>query len=275
MIRRDLSNAERAALRAIVDAPVAWLSPEELAKRMELSLDEISDLLAELDGEGWITPWEPEGRLVVTLTVEAADRLQVQLVEFGDAGILRWAGLGDPVPPPPRSRSARGGDADLQIFERIPDRYPSPDVAAELAESLLERVKRSEEDDQEKARLDYADFPRPTILLGLGMTPWPGPNAGETRGACPVCESRVEHRKAYCLYCDRWGLDHLVERRPILNPAATFHPVRECPVRRSKPDQDRIDREARKRKRRSKHGIQWGKGGQPTPSKNGRRVALV
>ena len=52
MLRRDLSNAEQAALRTIVDAPVAWISPEELAKRMKLSLDEVSDLLVELDGEG-------------------------------------------------------------------------------------------------------------------------------------------------------------------------------------------------------------------------------
>ncbi len=54
-----------------------------------------------------------------------------------------------------------------------------------------------------------SSFPRPAILLGSALTPWPGPLAAKGR-ICPGCRSKPISERAYCLVCDRWGLDHLL-----------------------------------------------------------------
>ena len=250
---RELNKSERAVLRAITDAPVAWQTPEELASRLGFDPDQTNDLLADLDVEGWISAWEPEGRMVVTLTTLGADRLKVHLVEYGGLGTLRWAGIGEPEPPQPRSRIARGGDSDLTFFDTIADPTPPPDIQAELAE-IMPEVEVSADG---RPQFDLRDLPKPTILLGLGMAPWPSHNGGESHGACPICGTRALHPKAYCLWCDRWGLDPLMARRAART--TTGAPAVGCRRKRDHSSkQIHREREARKGRRKRKHEERWG-----------------
>jgi hypothetical protein len=59
------------------------------------------------------------------------------------------------------------------------------------------------------------DWPLPSLLLGVGLTPWPGPGQEhDHETTCPVCGSRRLGPHMYCLYCDRWGLDRLLTTNP-------------------------------------------------------------
>ena len=54
----ELSEDGLRVIDALVKAPIAWLSPAELASMMKLGLDETTDLLATLDSDGWLAAWE-------------------------------------------------------------------------------------------------------------------------------------------------------------------------------------------------------------------------
>src|SRR4051812_264339 len=90
-------------VEALVSAPVAWQSPEDLASATGRTLDETADLLAALDASGWLEAWERPGEVVVTLSVAAASRLGVRLVEVGPDETPRWSRLGMPDPKSPRA----------------------------------------------------------------------------------------------------------------------------------------------------------------------------
>ena len=79
----ELSEESRRIVESLVNGPLAWQSPAELASAMGLGLEETTDLLADLDADGWLSPWEREGHVVVTLSVGAASKLGVRLVESG------------------------------------------------------------------------------------------------------------------------------------------------------------------------------------------------
>jgi hypothetical protein len=72
-----------------------------------------------------------------------------------------------------------------------------------------------------------SSFPRPTVLLGSGLTPWPGPLAAKGR-ICPGCRSGPISERAYCLVCDRWGFDYMLAG-PGGQPGATPRPRRATP----------------------------------------------
>jgi hypothetical protein len=127
------------------------------------------------------------------------------------------------------------------------------------------------------------DLPRPGGFLGLGPKPWPGPVARDANAVCPVCGNQPLRPHLYCLYCDRWGMDELLElvcrraalaarrsksHRPArsrLAPASPHSQIvfplveethqreqRTCPERNA-----RIKRERARRKARQKSNRRW------------------
>ena len=66
-----LSKVGRRVIDAVIDAPVAWRSPDELAERLGWSLERTLDEIAALDVAGWLEAWELSDGPVVTLSVAA------------------------------------------------------------------------------------------------------------------------------------------------------------------------------------------------------------
>ncbi len=194
----DLSETCVRLLRALTAAPIAWQTPAQLASRIGGPREPALDALADLDASGWLDPWETEGEFYVTLTPHAAERLGVRLVPAGRSDTLRWVPIDDPQPCP---RAAGRGQGDVDALDLIPDRSPGPDADAESAERA-ERMAGGAHSTSDRT------FPRPTILLGSGLTPWPGPLASKV-GVCLGCRSEPMSERSYCLICDRWGMDHI------------------------------------------------------------------
>jgi hypothetical protein len=132
-------------VQALIDAPLAWLTLEQLSCRLSLSLDEINDALAELDAEGMLATWEecPKG-LAVTFTPLGAYRLKIKICEVGPFEIQQWFSIGMPDPyPPPAKRVFR----DPEKLGLVVDPSPGPVELAEIAEEepSRKRLKRIRE----------------------------------------------------------------------------------------------------------------------------------
>ena len=217
----ELSEACQGVVNALIAAPVAWLSPAELADALGRGVQETTDLLCDLDLAGWLAVWDGESGPVVTLSPLGAERMGVRLVEEGFDVTPRWAQVGDPEPHAPRSTNlcASARSATLAF---VPDPAPEPGEAAargERAAVVAARVvlkTTGGEPEARAAKLPRADdLPHPSVLLGVGLTPWPGPGQEIDQDAtCPACGSRRLRSHMYCLYCDRWGLDHLTSSLP-------------------------------------------------------------
>ncbi|MFO0952759.1 MAG: hypothetical protein U0835_16745 [Isosphaeraceae bacterium] len=210
----SLSGPGRAVIDAMAGGPGSWRTPAELASQVGRSVDETSDILCDLDLAGWVQVLEREAGLFVALSPLGAERLGLRLVEVGASGLHRWVGLGDPEPPSPRSKNLCAGERAATLGFVV-DPCPSPPESAERAERAERAVAFA-------ARLENAagparpsgatagqgDPPAPSVLVGVGLTPWPGPNESpEPGGVCPACGSRKLRAHMYCLCCDRWGLD--------------------------------------------------------------------
>jgi hypothetical protein len=240
----ELSEEGRRIVEALIKAPVAWQSPVELASAIGLDLEETTDLLADLDADGWLSPWERQSDVVVTLSVAGASRLGVRLVESGRSESPRWARLGDPEPPALRA-SGVFRDERAACLERVVDPAGSPEEIAERAEEALGR---SSLPSGPRSRGNLEGLPAPTLLIGLGLTPWPGPGVGR-KAACPSCGSRRLEPSMYCLYCDRWGLDHMLRDDPASGARSPRSPKEDARRRES-------ERQARKAKRRARRRAQ-------------------
>jgi len=238
---RELSTDGQRMIEALIKAPVAWQSPVELARSMGRDLEETTDLIADLDAGGWLSPWELGSDLVVTLSVLGASRLGVRLVESGRSESLRWANQGDPEPSAPRA-SGVFRDERAANLERLVDPLGSPEEIVERAEELVERQDQATGG---PSRRGFEGWPAPTLLIGSGLTPWPGPGQGQ-QGSCPSCGSKKLGPAMYCLYCDRWGLDPSIPAvaKPRNRPALSAREV----ARR---------REAERQKRKAKRQARW------------------
>ena len=219
----DLSEHCQRVLRALIAAPIAWLAPTQIAARLGGDRETTYDALADLEAAGWLDPWEMEDDLYITLSTYGAERLRVQLVPGGRSDTMRWASIDDRQPSP---RAAGRGQGDVDALDLIPDSSPGPEAEAEAAERAERLVHRSETAGEPPA---LSTLPRPSILLGSGLTPWPGP--GESRGpSCPGCGSRPIPEKAYCLVCDRWGLDPLLDATRASRPRRVARPTPNVPA---------------------------------------------
>jgi len=247
----DLPETGIAVLNALIGAPLAWQTPAQVAASLGCELEPTLDLLCDLDVAGWLDVWEDQNGPSITLSPLAAERLSVRIVEVGPGETPRWAGSGDPDPPSLRSRSVlhteRGATLDYVV---------DPMSAADFL-SLQDPPDAADAVPQEGSRgtSRYLYEPWPTVLIGLGLTPWPGP--GEfSKAECPACSGRTFRHSMYCLYCDRWGRD----RPNVATPPTTRSkptPSREnrAPECAKEDEQAQLERQRarRKSKRRRKH----------------------
>lgn len=254
----ELSVVSRQLLEALIGGPKAWQTPDAVAEALGLGVEETTDLLCELDMAGWLVVWDGEdapGRCegpVVCLSPLGAERLGVRLVEVGPKAVPAWARLGDVDPLPPR------GPLDAQRvrplnLERAPDPFPGPEQAAILAERSAAQFAAQER----LGRDERGSFspPSPSHLIGVGLTPWPGPSqtpGPDRKGICPACGGRPLRSHMYCLCCDNWGFDGVVDR-----PGPTDSPSPRPPADAPDPGQTREQaerlREVRKAKRLRSH----------------------
>lgn len=197
----ELSEAWGRVIGALVRGEVAWQGPEEIASAVGRSIEETMDELAEMDAAGWLEVWERESGPVVTLSALGAERLRVRLVETGADATPRWALAGDPDPPEPRARHVCSA-AQAAALDFVVDPHPSADLEVEGLEQAALRARAASPRPDEKAVV----LPRPTVLLGQRLSPWPGPRPAPA-ATCPVCGGEPIASNVYCLYCDRWGLD--------------------------------------------------------------------
>jgi hypothetical protein len=201
----------------------AWQPPDRIAAALGEPVEETTDLLADLHVAGLLDVWERDDGLVVALSPLGATHAKLRIVELGPRGTPTWGRVGDPLPPVPRARgvasSASGASLDLLADPR----------------SGKPRVDRSRND-------------APSLLIGLGTTPWP--NSSEVAAPiCPICGSKRLPSHAYCLYCDRWGGDAAESDRsnpdqPLKRPRAT--------TPRDLSADERASRAARKAKRQQR-----------------------
>ncbi len=221
-------------LGALMGGPIAWRSPRELAEALGRDEGDTTDLLASMDEDGWLGVWEIDGEVFVTLSALGAERLGVRLVESAEDHAPRWSPRGNPEPPTPRARNvctlARAADLAFVI-----DPSPSPDLAAQRTEAVARRALAPDATD---------NLPWPTLLLGQGLTPWPGPGR-DPLAPCPACRSAALRPHVYCLCCDRWGLDDKLsagsEGRPSQHQA-----------RRQGPPSEQADGVAQRARRKSR-----------------------
>ena len=193
-----LTEAGRRIIDAVIEAPVAWRSPGELAERLGWGLDRTLDEIATLDAAGWLEAWELVDGPVVTLSVAATADCGVRLVEVGHDETPKWARPGDPDPPHQRAvgvfRSEKAAALDL-----VADARPDAEATAILAEEAEQLAHAGRPGWPER-------WPRPTLFIGGSLSPWPGPHQADDRD-CPACRLAHLPAQAYCLRCDRWGLD--------------------------------------------------------------------
>ncbi len=256
----ELSESGRRLIEALLGASVAWQSPEELAEATGGELEATLDALATLDADGWLAAWPRGDGLVVTLSVGAVSALEVRLVEVGPGQVPRWAGASEPDPEPPRASGVFRADRAASL-ELVVDPGISPEEAAGLAEARSARVAPP---GARPGPIAIELLPRPTRFLGTSTTPWPGPGDGR-KASCPVCGSKRLDPATYCLYCDRWGLDHLVRGEPAPKSRRRRRDP-EADLRRAE-----RERQARKAKHQDRLAARADADRRPGPSRRGPR----
>lgn len=143
----DLSDLQRLVIDALVDAPLAWQAPDQLARSAGTSIDLTSWALVDLDLAGWIVPWHepPVGPYpwpgpVVTFTPRGAESLGVRIIEVGPDETPRWARADAPDPFPPK---AKGIFRDFGSLGLVIDPAPSPlDLVIEAEEATSQKPRR-------------------------------------------------------------------------------------------------------------------------------------
>jgi len=287
---------------ALVGGVFAWRTPGEVAGTLGWGEGVTTDVLASLDADGWLAVWEVEGGPLVTLSPLGADRLGVRLVEVGYDEVARWAPAGDPEPPRPRARHVCAGRraADMDF---VVDPQPGPDEALADAEwGIREAECRDgpapgpgpdpdpDADADHAIRLRRTAFPFPSLLIGQGLCPWPGPGR-DPAAPCPACRERPIRPHAYCLCCDRWGLDGLLaatRRDGPGRPAGPGSRARAAPPRHfplanpdappgsasaSMPGQAERDRRKARRRRKMQARIEAERGRRTRPDPDGSPLA--
>jgi hypothetical protein len=213
----ELPDDWMSILEAIRSGDAAWRDPRELAWALGRPVDAALDTMAEMHLAGWLEVWERDDGLVVTLSPLAAERLGTYLVETRQPDQTRWS-----RPEEPQRHVVRSGDRARPTGEAVAnpaDPREGQSVAARVAESSVGP---------------------PTLLIGVGLCPWPGPRQGAPPNPCPACRGVRLDPAAYCLRCDRWG-----------RAKDGFRP-RSGPRARPRPPADPATIEARRRAERAR-----------------------
>ena len=263
----ELPDAWIPVLNALLRARVAWQTPAQLAESLGRDGASATDVLCDLDIAGWIVVWESEDGPFVTLSPVGATRLGVHLIEVGFDQTPRWAPTSDPGPAPAKPMNVCRGDRAAAL-EFVPDPYDSPDVAAERAERAGRAAEPRSAPRSPSSVLDRRDeLPRPSILIGLGLTPWPGPGKRAAE-VCPACGSRRLQPHMYCLYCDRWGLDEAASALPGASAPSTQRTPRPSADRQAD-ERLRAQRKAKRRRRRQEQSGAWRQAARRAPKRIG------
>lgn len=242
----ELSERWRAILHAVHSGPLAWRTPREVAASLGWDYEQTCDELASLDVRGWLEVWEQDESPVVTLSALAAEILAVRLVEYGPEGRTRWIGRGDPEPPAQRARAV-GHDQKGVDWERLLDPHPTPEQLCEWWDDIA--TPRPGDVD--------TPVPRPSLLIGTGLTPWPGP-AADGEKPCPACGSIPVAPHAYCIRCDAWGRDASPSSKTSGQVRPSSGRSRNPDRRRERDAQQESERAKRKRKRRNRLAARLG-----------------
>jgi hypothetical protein len=200
----------KSVLDFLVEAPVAWQSIAQIARALVWGVEETTDLLSDMDVAGWISVWVLEPEPLITLSTLAAYHYQVVLVELGPEEFPRWSLAGEPDPIPPRAKNVASCEYHARQ-DKLLDPGPAPDLAMEQAEIQARRAARYRRHLAETC-CEADDLPLPCHLLGQSLTPWPGPPRADGSALCPVCAGRPLLPHVYCLYCNRWGLDDVLDK---------------------------------------------------------------
>jgi hypothetical protein len=153
--------------------------------------EDVPRALIELENEGLIDWWrqgswlEDSRRYLVFLTPLACERLGVRITDELTYGKSHEG----------RRPAPRYDQADDWLDDLVDD-GPGPDELAEAAE---------------EAGRPTRDGPKPTFLVGQSLCPWPGPAevafVAQLEQPCLACGDKPLAPSAYCLVCDRWGMD--------------------------------------------------------------------
>ena len=203
----EMSAAERSILGVLRCAPARRQSPAEIAVRVPQPAETTADGLLALTEAGWLEiRHDPAAGPMVALSPLGAQRLGLRLAAADD-------------PPPAALRPVAATAAQAVIEREAIDPSPGPleraawseraaavAVAAPAARGRARRLWR--------VAVAVEQLPRPSLLVGTDLVPWPGPDQVQPAAACPACHGRRLGPQAYCLLCDRWGLDWLTEHRP-------------------------------------------------------------
>ncbi|WZO97997.1 hypothetical protein EP7_005049 [Isosphaeraceae bacterium EP7] len=240
---------------ALIRSSRAWQTPREVASATGLEVEQTTDLLADLDLAGWLDVWECDPRQgpVVTLTAAAAEIMGVRLVEVGFDEVPRWIRQGDPEPSPPRARGVFVSHRAAQL-DQLFDQAPTPDEAAELAEEATRQAAHAVTLAPSAAAKNLDRLPHPTLLIGEGLSPFPGPMPTPPP-VCPACAGRELDPHEYCLVCDSWGLDALLRAAPTthrLLRAAGAPPRNDAPRPRDRKPEVQAARARRKARQKAK-----------------------
>lgn len=218
-------SAPAAVWHALLDAlgtgEVLRRTVEAIASAAGLSPDLAADLLARLDAAGFVDVDDPgpgaDGPPTACLSAYGALRLGRHAVESGDS--YRWADAPRPGPRHRRQPLQVGFpeavlDGEDLRGNRVNGWSPlidpgaiDPADAAERAEAMPPRPGAGR--DPYPRLAPPGDPRRPTLLLGL-RADWCEPRRLDD--PCPGCRGEPLPRHAYCLLCDRWGLD--ADNRP-------------------------------------------------------------
>jgi hypothetical protein len=242
----ELPEAWLPLVNALIQAPVAWRSPADLADALHRDVDETTDLLCSLDIAGWVDVWECDPGPLVTLSALAAERLHVHLVEVGSDEIPRWARTGDPTPPHPKAKHVCISESASSLAFVIDPQSP-PDLAAEQAENAASIASALQDGSVRTVKIH--ELPKPTMLIGQGLSPWPGPDR-DPRVPCPACGGNRLDPNEYCLCCDSWGMDGKI----LLDPASrVLLRSRSLPVSsQEKARRDQIQAESDRNRRKAR-----------------------
>lgn len=207
-------------VNSLADGGAAWRTPEQIAAAIGGEIEETTDLLASLDAAGLVDVWERDDGPVVTLSPLGASVAKLKIIEYGPDETPRWVRIGDPLPPLPRARGVAANARAAMLDDLVDPK--SPRDAGDRASN------------------------EPTLLIGLGTTPWPTATR-ESTPVCPVCGNRRLPTHAYCLWCDRWGGETTDREKPCRNSPAK---VPGSPPTRDRAAEELAARAARKAKQR-------------------------
>jgi len=168
------------------------------------------DAIAEAERAGLVESWElPTGPTTI-LTPLSCERLGVQLVEVSEKA-WAWMPLGWKAPPIRSKAIALDGMGGPSLQASTED---GPLEFLILAERLERQAKRLvDQANGGGGRPSEWNLPTPHRLIGQSIQ-WPGPP--RSGRPCPACAGRPLMPWELCLYCERWGMDWALPRRPAL-----------------------------------------------------------